>query len=154
MSVTGTGSMRWAVKSSFQHYVQAIARGTSTVIDGAELTAGGVFEFPLTEVGQDAGTRLLSFGGTVRFEAHHGFLDVTLSGLRLALSPDRGELSIAGPASDRITIATFTPPVPVDDQGRAQWSGLVPYLTEDGSEVFGNVYPAGTEFAPLEVGLG
>jgi hypothetical protein len=149
-----TGSLRWAVKSSFQRYVQVIAHGTCTAIDGAELSDDGVFTFPLAEAGLSAGARLLSFSGTARFEAHHGFLEVTLSGLRLTLGEQGGELSIAGSGPDRVTIATLAPAAPVEERGRIHWTGLVPHLTEDGCQVFGAVYPAGTEFAPLEIGLG
>lgn len=151
------GSLRWAVKSSFLHYVQVIAHGTCVASEGAEPLADGAFGFGLESAQQRDGTWRLRFAGTVRFEAHHGFLDVTLSGLEFTTGAGGGQLSIAVPGTqDRVTIATFAavPPVTGPEPEQVTWTGVVPYLTEAGSEVFGTVYPAGSELAPLDVRLG
>jgi hypothetical protein len=147
--VTRPGSLRWAVKPSFVHYVRVIAGGTCEAVDGAELDADGVFEFPLINASPTVDGSVLSFGGGVRFAAHHGFLDVVLRGLELTVTEGGGALAIAARA-DRVTIATVEPALPVEGAGLVRWAALTPRLTEAGAEVFGNVYPVGSELAPLD----
>ncbi|BCY09713.1 HtaA domain-containing protein [Actinoplanes sp. L3-i22] len=131
------GILRWAVKTSFVRYVRVIAAGTVEVTGGAVLGADDVIEFPLVAAVRVPEGRELSFGGGVRFRAHHGALDVNLTGLRLVLRPDGGHLGIDG-----LVLATLPP-------GRE----LLPTLTEAGVAVFGNVYPAGTGLAPLDTAV-
>lgn len=165
-------SLRWAVKASFVRYVRVLAAGTVEVRDGAVLGADDVIEFPLlsdsklgdaklsdgklgdTKLsdgklgdsklndaklgdGNAYGNRVLDFGGGVRFLAHHGALDVDISGLRVVLGPGGGEISVDGRA-----IASLPGAGP-----------LVPTLTEPGVAFFGNVYPAGTGLAPLDLAV-
>lgn len=143
------GSLSWAVKTSFVRYVRTVAAGRCETVDGATESAAGIFEFPLIEVSEDSGGRVLSFGGGVLFSAHHGFLDVDLRELELTLAPERTELRIAA-AEGGVTIATMDAVVPVDDAGLLRWTGLVPRLTEAGAEIFGDVYRVGSEMDPLE----
>ena len=138
------------MKDSFVHYVRVIAGGTCEALDGAEPGADGTFVFPLSNAEQDAEGRTLSFGGAVRFQAHHGFLDVELRDLQLRLTANGGALSISAADSGRVTVATTAPAPPVQDAGLVRWPALVPCLTEAGAAVFGDVYAAGTEFAPLD----
>lgn len=146
------GVLRWQVKTSFVHYVRAVAVGTCEVADGAELDADGVFQFPLTEASHDADGWTMRFGGGARFSAHHGFLDVELRGLELALPADaRGcALSVMTAQGDRLTIATMAPAAPAEGNGVIRWPDLVPCLTDVGSELFGGVYAPGSELAPLD----
>jgi hypothetical protein len=143
-------ALRWAVKSSFTRYVQVVAAGRCEAADGAEASADGAFTFPLLEAAQDDGGWWFSFGGSVRFSAHHGFLDVDLRGLELRSTADGTGLSIANAEGGRVTIATMEYAVPLNDPGAPRWQGLVPRLTEAGVGVFGDVYPVGTELAPLD----
>jgi hypothetical protein len=144
------GSLHWAVKTSFVHYVRTVAAGSCEVVDGAEMNSAGAFEFPLLEASESDEGRALSFGGGVRFSAHHGFLVVDLRSLKLTLAAAGGELGIATEEGDSVIIATMDPVTVVNDSGRVHWAGLVPRLTEAGVEVFGNVYPVGSEMAPLD----
>lgn len=146
------GVLRWQVKTSFVHYVQAIAAGTCEVADGAELDADGVFQFPLTEASRNADGWSLRFGGGARFSAHHGFLDVELRGLELTLPTDAlgGALGVMTALGDRLTIATMAPADPTEGNGVIRWQGLVPCLTDAGAELFGSVYAPGSELAPLD----
>ncbi len=154
MSPVSPGSLRWGVKSSFLRYVRVIAHGTYTVTQGARADTEDVFEFPIAGAEERGGHWVLSFSGSVRFEAHHGFLDVTLAELTLAVGPERGSLSIASPENqDRVVIATVSGAGPAVDEDWLRWPALEAELTEAGAEVFGGVYPAGTELAPLEVVL-
>lgn len=128
-------TLRWAVKTSFVRYVKVIAAGTVEVSGGAVLGADDVLEFPLVTEVEENNNRVLTFGGAARFTAHHGALDVNLTGLRLTLRPDGGDLGVDG-----LILATLPPgPDPL------------PSLTEAGVPIFGNVYPAGTELAPLTI---
>ncbi|MEV6348166.1 HtaA domain-containing protein [Actinoplanes sp. NPDC051851] len=130
------GALRWAVKASFVRYVRVIAAGTVEASGGAVLDAADVVTFPLVTDVLAAGSRVLGFGGAVRYTAHHGALDVTLAGLRIDLGPAGGGLSIVAGGERRI-IADL----PSD--------GGPPILTREGVPVFGDVYPAGTGLAPL-----
>ncbi|MFT4051485.1 MAG: HtaA domain-containing protein [Microbacterium sp.] len=135
------GELRWAVKDSFLRYVRVIAAGTVTVSGGAGEHAEGGFFWPLREARRDDDDLVLEFAGSVRFTAHAGFLDVELRDPQLRLGGALSALSVAAEAGEgRLTIATL-----VGEGGDA----LVPRLTEAGVPVFGDVYPAGTEFAPL-----
>lgn len=150
---TRRGSLRWAVKSSFVRYVETIAAGSREALDGAETSDDGVFEFPLLEASEGGEGRRLSFGGRVHFSAHHGFLDVDLRGLELSWAADSVELSIGTTQGGRVVIAAADPVVPVTGSGALRWTGLVPRLTEAGAEVFGNVYPPGSDLAPIDAVL-
>ena len=143
------GALRWAVKTSFVRYVRVIAAGTCEATGGAVLGEDDVIEFPLLAAVETAGSWELSFGGEVRFLAHHGALDVHLTGLRLTLGPGGGGVSIAaGP--ERLTIASLPPAAPAERDGSLRWRALPPILTAAGAPVFGNVYAAGTGLAPLD----
>lgn len=146
------GVLSWQVKTSFVHYVRRIAAGTCEVADGAELDADGVFQFPLTEATRKADGWLLRFGGGARFSAHHGFLDVELRGLELMLptGAQGGALGVESAEGDRVTIATMAPAAPTEGDGVLRWASLVPCLTDAGAELFGSVYPPGSELAPLD----
>lgn len=139
------GSLRWAVKESFVHYVRAVAAGTCEADGEAELGADGVFTFPLIASEREAGRRVFAFGGGARFHAHGGFLDVQLRGLEVWLTEEGAALHIRCADNTRLVLATTGP----DGVGR---DGIVPLLTGAGSEVFGSVYAEGTELAALDLG--
>ncbi|GAA2592431.1 hypothetical protein GCM10010435_84020 [Winogradskya consettensis] len=146
------GALRWAVKQSFVRYVRVLAAGTCETSGGAELHPGEVIEFPLLAAARAGGRWELNFAGGVRFIAHHGALDVTLSGLRLDLGPDGGSISIAV-GDNRLTIASLPPSEPEERDRSLRWQALLPSLTEAGVEVFGSVYAAGIELAPLDAAV-
>ena len=150
---TRRGSLRWAVKPSFVRYVRTIAAGSCEAVSGAQEDPDGTFVFPLAEASESTDGWVLSFGGSVRFSAHHGFLDVDLRDPVLAVAPGGAELSIATAEGGRVVIATADPVAPAERAGPARWEGLVPRLTEAGVEVFGNAYPLGSELAPLDAFL-
>lgn len=146
------GVLRWPVKTSFVQYVRVIAAGTCEAVDGAELDADGVFQFPLAGALRDGDGWSLRFGGGARFVAHHGFLDVELRGLELTLPTDAraGWLGVTTSRGDRVTVATMAPAAPEEGDGVMRWSDLVPCLTDAGAELFGSVYQPGSELAPLD----
>lgn len=136
-----TGELRWAVKDSFLRYVRVIAAGT-VECTGTQESPDGAFVWPLQAVVRDADALVLEFEGSVRFVAHGGFLDVDLAAPALRLGAESSELSIATPTG-RVVIAT------VADGDGAPSGLLTPRLTAEGGALFGGVYPADTEFAPL-----
>lgn len=141
------------MKPSFIRYVRTIAGGTCDAVDGAVERPDGSFEFPLRGTAKIDDGWALSFGGALRCSAHHGFLDVELRDLELRLRAGGGTLDIATEPDDRLTIATIAPTVPAQRGNLLSWLGIVGRLTEAGVPVFGNVYPAGTELAPLDAVL-
>lgn len=149
--MSGPGTLRWTVRPSFVRYVQVMAGGSCAAVDGAEVDAAGVFQFPLTEAAEQDGSWRAEFAGGARFLAHGGFLDVDLHGLRLRITPDGAALDIAAGPGRYGTIATMYPVTPVREAGLIRWPGFVPLLTEGGSAVFGGVYPPGSEFGSLDV---
>ncbi|MFT4052812.1 MAG: HtaA domain-containing protein [Microbacterium sp.] len=143
--MTGGGELRWAVKDSFLHYVRDIAAGTTRLSDGARQEDDGTFSWPLVSATRADDQLRLVFGGSVRFTAHGGFLDVDLRDPRLVLTDHSGSLSIAGEgAVERVVIASVDP-APGTDAADA----LIPLLTAAGAELFGGVYTVATAFAPL-----
>lgn len=139
-----SGDLQWGVRPSFLRYVRVLAVGTTRLADGASEIDDGMFAWPLRDVVRGEGELLLQFSGSVRFGAHAGYLDVDLRDPRLRLADGGGDLGVAPEGEAHITIAKID----------AQAAGaLVPRLTPDGVEMFGNVYAEGTEFSPLSVQL-
>lgn len=144
--------MRWAVKSSFLHYVRTIGAGSYEVLDGAIAGADEVFEFPLLDAVESAENLTLSFGGGVHFTAHHGFLDVIIREIRVEFA-ERGTISIATTGGERAIIAVTPAAAPVETDGVLRWEDMVPSLTELGVAVLGNAYPTGAEMSPMNVAV-
>jgi hypothetical protein len=154
----GRLALTWAVKASFLGYVNRMG-GRITLVEPAYPGAAG-FAFPHAPAAYrsassavvDAGERELAFTGGVAFSAHGGMLDVVLAEPVLVFD-DKGTLvTLADPARPRsgarVVIATLAggPPESADDT-----VALAPLLTEDGSALFGGVYPPGEAMDPLFV---
>ncbi|MFD0144296.1 MULTISPECIES: HtaA domain-containing protein [unclassified Streptomyces] len=81
------GTLDWGFKESFRKYLASpMAQGKTTVGGGAKQAADhGVFTFVEGAGTYDTGTHATATGfkGSVRFEAHHGVLDITLSDVKL-----------------------------------------------------------------------
>ncbi len=94
----------------------------------------------------------LAFTGGVAFSAHGGMLDVTLAEPVLAFDGKGALLTVADVArpgsGTRAVIATLSggPHAPTDET-----IAFLPLLTEDGSALFGSVYPPGEALDPLLV---
>ncbi|MGO3153886.1 MAG: HtaA domain-containing protein [Galactobacter sp.] len=132
----------WRIKASFVDYIEAMPDGRVHVSDGARSTDDGFF-FP--SAGTDnAGTE--SFSGTVSFNGHHGLLCINIT--------DPTVLAATGSRPRTIEIADTISP-----GGRLQLARLVsvpeaapsaatrtyqPRLTDAGSDLFFERYPAGT----------
>jgi len=146
------GLLTWAVRDSLLRYVTVIARGSYTVEGGAAVTTDGAITFPLRRAAQKEGQWRLSFAGSVRFEAHHGFLDVLIADPELVAGPEGGVLSARTNVDGTTTlIAAIGTEEPEHNEVDLTWTMNDVHLLESGVELFGGVYPAGTDMAPLKV---
>jgi hypothetical protein len=167
----GGGQLDWGVKQSFRNYIATIAQGTYTADDGAEIVGGpgGVVRFDVLggTYDDESGDGELTIGGTVRFEGHHGALDLTLSNLCVTfaggsgttyadiVSKDMGtgvtETNIGIPVVDMASVAA-----PDAVGGGLEWPPIATTLNEAAVPAFGQ-YPADVEFdalAPLTATFG
>ncbi|MDR6688769.1 hypothetical protein J2Y41_004365 [Arthrobacter sp. 1088] len=146
------GSLTWAVRDSLLRYVTVVARGSYTVEGGATITTDGAFAFPLRRAVQTDGQWHLSFAGSVRLTAHHGFLDVLIADPELVTGHEGGMLSARTNVDGTTTlIAATDAEVPQHSDVDLAWTANDVHLLESGVELFGGVYPAGTDLAPLKV---
>lgn len=147
------GALRWAVKDSFARYVRVIAAGTISTA-GATETADGAFEWPLASLERRGDSWTAVFSGTVRFQAHNGFLDVVLSDPVVHLdSNGEGTLAVidAGSAESTTIVTLAGKSGHRGDDVDHSWATVETELTEAGALLFGSVYPAGTRLAPLSL---
>lgn len=146
------GSLTWAVRDSLLRYVTVIAGGSYRVEDGATVAEDGQFTFPLRNAVQTGGQWRLSFAGCVRFTAHHGFLDVRIADPEYVTGPGSGVLSARTDDDGTITLVAATgAEEPEQDGVDLVWMSNDVHLLETAVELFGGVYPAGTDLAPLKV---
>ncbi|GAA1856573.1 HtaA domain-containing protein [Microbacterium koreense] len=105
-----SGSMRWAISSSFSNYVTGgIAKG-SIAVSGGATRSNGVFQFGQA-VGStfDAqrGTGSVTYRGAVRFSGHGGILDVSVANPEIrATSPSSAALYVTSGGA-RVHFATL-----------------------------------------------
>ncbi|CAM3399125.1 HtaA domain-containing protein [Stackebrandtia soli] len=149
------GTLNWGVKESFRNYVTGpIGGGDITVLDGAVENADGTFGFGSgtgTLSGDDVS---VSFTGAVRFEAHHGALDLTIA--NLAVDTASGELTADVTSKDMSSGEFVEYPgvtlADLDDAGAERSTdgdvttiaGIAATLTANGSGAFGGFYGEGT----------
>ncbi|KAA1379996.1 HtaA domain-containing protein [Aeromicrobium fastidiosum] len=85
------GTLTWGVKQSWRSY---IGEAGITVSGGVTRTTDGAFTWPITTGTYDDATKALDLrlAGSVRFTAHEGALDMTISSPRLVISGDEPQL--------------------------------------------------------------
>ncbi|MDJ1369783.1 HtaA domain-containing protein [Gulosibacter molinativorax] len=137
----------WAVKSTFSTYVESMSDGEITVLDGAERLPDGAFFFPLQDAHDGDEGRVATFAGTVQFTGHRGMLAVAIGGIRLIDDGKHASLSIADSLmpEGRLTLVELS----AREQSGDALRYPAPRLTEDGSDLFFENYPAGAEFEPI-----
>ncbi|MEU6989153.1 HtaA domain-containing protein [Streptomyces sp. NPDC046465] len=157
------GRLDWGIKSSFQSYVTGpIARGSSTLEDGAATVGGSQFRFHSAKGSYDpqSGKFSAGFSGGVHFTGHKKGgsyeLDLTVSRPTVKVSGGSGTLY-----ADMVSKAkgtgkvTSTPQVPLaslDISGIDMRGGTGPIalnnlpakLTSQGAKAFAGYYTAGT----------
>lgn len=133
-------AMHWMILARFVEYVEGIPDGRLELA-GVTRTRSEGFRFPLTRVGEP---RELRFGGSVRFTAHAGMLDVVIAEPWIALGETSVQISIVDPddVDQRFVLA---------DGSKFADGMLSPRLTLDGSDLFFARYPVGFEMDPLSL---
>jgi hypothetical protein len=145
----------WSIKESFVSYIATLPDGTYSLSEDVEVDDRGVFRFPLAEAGAAGGGWSLSFTGDVRFGGHVGMLFVAISHPTVTFTPVGGSLTIDDLASPkpgaRLTIARLPAVGPSLHAGILLWPPLTPLLTEEGAELFGGAYAAGSTLDQLRI---
>ncbi|WP_030151070.1 HtaA domain-containing protein [Oerskovia turbata] len=152
------GSLRWGFKESFRSYV-----GPSgiTLGGGATWGADGVFSFVQTSSAEDH----VSYAGSVRFAAHEGVLDTTLSDPQVVLSEDgsaglvmdvRSATTSGGIVEGTVVLATLDlDAATVTSTGDVEtFAGVPAVLTAEGADAFSGFYAAGTVLDPVTFTVG
>lgn len=150
------GDLRWSVKGSFLDYVRR-SGGTITTSPEVE-TIEGEFVFPRIDdeavVDAVSPTGTARFGGTVRFEAHGGMLDLVLGWPEIAFRDHEATLRVRDEDDEPVDLATLQLGGAFQrDDGVLDWVGVQAALTADGASAFNNVYPAYTELDALSLSL-
>lgn len=148
-----TGTLAWAVRESLVRYITVVARGEYTVDGGVTECEGGQFVFALRRAVREDDDWRLSFAGSVHFTAHHGVLDILIKDPELVIGPQGGVLAthVSGDPDELIALATLGPASPTESGGQLVWPEVPTQLVSAGVELFGNVYPKGTDMAPLRL---
>lgn len=143
----------WGVRESFIAYVAGNPDGQVYGDGGVETDGEGTFRFPLASAAGEGASWRIAFAGVVRFVAHGGMLDVMLAEPVLELGGEVGALVVThGEQERRILEVESAPPVEIDGAWLV-FPPLATTLTADGSHLFGDVYPPGEPFDPLQVAL-
>lgn len=151
--VAATGRLEWAIRKSFVRYVTLIARGEYTIAGGATEGEDGQFAFPLRRAVQEGDDWRLSFVGSVHFVAHNGLLDVLIVDPELVVGPGGGVLAthVRGDADELIAMVVADAASPAVSRKDLVWQEVPTQLATAGAELLGNVYPKGTDMAPLGI---
>jgi hypothetical protein len=152
--------LRWGIKTSFVDYVRRMPDGKGWLGEGAVPVGPYEVLFPPLEVGSrtmDDGTveRFWAFRGDVRFSGHAGMLFVQVASPVLTEIDGAARLTVADPAAPDgpeglhlVTLRLAREPGP---HGYELWRGTDVRLTEAGTALFNDVYPAGEPLEPLTV---
>ncbi|MDO8188570.1 HtaA domain-containing protein [Conexibacter sp. JD483] len=159
VAITQGEGLRWGLKLSWRNYA-----GIGTASDGATIVGGAdgyVWPFRSGSFNPDTNRAELQYGGSVRWTAHEGVLDVTVSNPRLVLDGDDAQLfgralsksESTGQMVDYgeiplVTVTLREEALTVAD-GRTRWAALGTNLTAEGFRVFSGNYPVGTVMDPL-----
>ncbi len=148
----------WGVKASFLAYLSRMSDLKSSV-NGAVVTAGGGFYFPLASADDyDPATGLgtLRFDGDVRFSGHHGMLFVMFAQPWVTFEAGRVTLDFVDPSSHprldrRLPMADLVAQEWTDHLGARAWPGLPATLREESVEIFNGVYPVGEAMESVDI---
>lgn len=167
--VTG-GTIDWGVRGSFRSYVLGFAAGSITTGGGATQNAGnGTFVFPVGGGTHEGAATSASSSGSVHFEGHDGFLDISVSDVRVSINGNSGSI-IADVVSrefisfdeagelityDDVELVSLdlTGVTPVVTANSVTYTAVPTTLTASGAPAFGSFYPAGDAFDPVTVTL-
>jgi hypothetical protein len=154
-ALPGASGLSWGILARFSEYVRG-SGGLITASDGAVVDETGMLSWPLVDrSGFEGGAGLLRFGGTVRFVAHFGALDVPITDPEVRVDGDRGEVRIPTPGTPQamMPLAGFTWQRADVGEGTEAWLGLDVALADPAAPLFGGSYPGGMPLDPLIVAL-
>ncbi|MEU7382124.1 MULTISPECIES: HtaA domain-containing protein [unclassified Streptomyces] len=132
----------WSIRQSFERYVLA-AGGTVSCGDGAR-REGDVFVFD----GERMAEGSYRFTGSVRFEAHGGFLDVLIADPMVECADGDARMTVAvspEPSGRRVHLAR------VVDLAGTEPAVANLRLTVEGARLLGDVYSPGDLLDPLRI---
>jgi hypothetical protein len=148
------GHLDWGLKASFRSY---IGESGITLSQGATRNADGTFRFPVVSGSYDDATKTtdVTLKGQVRFYAHAGALDMTLTNPHVVISTDDSTLYGDMDGKDLQGTPYSYPGVPLGALGIAErepdvtdttttWAGVPVTLTVEGTPAFAGFYVPGT----------
>lgn len=141
----------WAVRGSFRRYVRNVARGSEATHDGAGQLPDGRLYFPIADVAlHSTGEGSVGCGGSARFLGHAGFIDVTLARPAITFNGGAGVLTVEARPGMRLPLVDLRVGEREAEDGMLRITADT-RLHEEAVALFDEVYPAGTEFDPLEL---
>lgn len=153
MPVLPTYHLCWGIKSSFLAYVSRMPDGRAYLGSGAAVNERTELLFPLDEeAAAEDGT--FAFGGKVTFSGHFGMLYVQVAEPRIVVRDGEAEMTVVDPESkdgDRVRLVTFALTGPSVEDDVERWEAADVSLAPEGVALFGEVYQAGEQFAPLTI---
>ncbi|MFJ3324625.1 HtaA domain-containing protein [Streptomyces griseus] len=163
------GKLEWGIKESFRKYIAGpIAQGEITVADGAQQADGnGVFTFTDGKGTYDTATHAsdTAFKGSVRFEGHHGVLDVKLSDIKAGTGREAGTITadFTSKKTDGTVVTKDDAPIAALDMtdvrpgggagGEMVFADIPATLTADGAEAFAGFYAEGSALDPVTLSV-
>ena len=151
--VGADNALTWAIRGSFLRYVTVIAGGSFDVTGGVTVDGEGVFTFPLQRVVAEGEDWRLSFAGSVHFLAHHGLLDVLIKDPEIVVGPDGGVLATHTDADpdELLGVVALGATTAARSGAVLTWAPIPSTLAASAVDLFGTVYPAGAEMAPIGI---
>lgn len=149
--------LTWGVKRSFVSYVAGLDDGEFEATDGATMTPGHIFHFPLASTADfDSATGLgtVQFRGRIRIGGHFGMMELLIRDPRLLITDRGAQLLAPDPdAGGRLTplaeltisTARLSTQQPLTD--------LPTELSPEGIVLFNRQYLPGEEMDPVTISL-
>ncbi|HVY77054.1 MAG TPA: HtaA domain-containing protein [Solirubrobacterales bacterium] len=159
MAIAEAPDLEWGMKQSWRRYVGAPSEtsGGASVIPSTPHQIAWRFEGGSYDPAD--GTTVLRYAGTVRWTAHDGILDVTLSNPVITISSAESTISLAEALTRSITTGEIEhfddvriadldvgAVSPVVAGGITTWSGIPSASAPDAQAVFAGYYRQGTAF--------
>ena len=144
--------LMWPIKQSFLRYIAGMPDGQAILSGGARVSDrdGVIFA---NETGSNysaaSGEGTIRFLGEVVFRGHFGMLKVRIADPWLRVEDGTGTLLIASATDRRLALVEAVIDFAADGEDRHVWRAHNVRLTDDGSDLFGNVYQAGEPFDPF-----
>ena len=95
----------------------------------------------------------LSFAGSVHFLAHNGLLDVLIKDPEIVVGPEGGVLAThtQGDPDELLAVVALGATERADPAAGLSLPEIPSTLAASAVDLFGTVYPAGTEMAPIGI---